>query len=196
MHNVIDACKTHKAKLVFFDNIYMYDSNSLSGMTEETPVNPPSKKGKVRAEILKMIMDEIQSGNLTALIARSADFYGPNIKNTSMLTETVFNNFSKGKKANWMISLDYKHSFTYAPDAGKATAILGNSDEAFNQVWHLPTSQSPMTGKEWINAIANEMGVEPKSQVLSMLLLKIRSLFVPIFFFRKSRFNNIQLVFC
>ncbi len=125
-------------------------------------------------------MDEVKSGSLTALIARSADFYGPNIKNTSMLTETVFNNFSKGKKANWMISLDYKHSFTYAPDAGKATAILGNSSEAFNQVWHLPTAQNPMTGKGWINAIANEMGVEPKSQVLSMFLLKILSLFVPI----------------
>lgn len=127
-----------------------------------------------------MIMDEVESGNLTALIARSADFYGPNIKNTSMLTETVFNNFSKGKKANWMISLNHKHSFTYTPDAGKATALLGNSDEAFNQIWHLPTAPNPLTGEEWIEDIANEMGVQPRSQVLSMFLLKILSLFVPI----------------
>ena len=180
MRNVIDACKKHNSKLVFFDNIYMYDSNSLNGMTEETLINPPSEKGKVRAEIAKMIMDEVESGNLTALIARSADFYGPNIKNTSILTETVFNNFSKGKKANWMLSLNHKHSFTYTPDAGKATALLGNSDSANNQVWHLPTAPNPLTGKEWIDAIAKEMGVESKSQVLSMFLLKILSLFVPI----------------
>lgn len=154
MRNVIEACKTHQSKLVFFDNIYMYDSNYLDGMTEETPINPISEKGKVRAEISKMLMDEVASGTLTALIARSADFYGPNVKKNSILTETVFNNFSKNKKANWMLSLNYKHSFTYTPDAGKATAILGNSDDAYNQIWHLPTASIPLTGKEWINAIA------------------------------------------
>ena len=180
MQNVINACKTHKSKLVFFDNIYMYDLNSLNPMTEEALINPPSEKGKVRSLIAQMIMDEVASGNLTALIARSADFYGPNIKNTSVLTETVFKNFSNGKKANWLISLEHKHSFTYTPDAGKATALLGNSDDAFNQVWHLPTAPNPMTGKEWISAIAAEMNVEPKSQVLSMFLLKILALFVPI----------------
>ncbi|MCK5032449.1 MAG: NAD(P)H-binding protein, partial [Calditrichia bacterium] len=89
MTNVIEACKEHNCKLVFFDNIYMYDQNHLDGMTEETPINPPSKKGEVRAEIAKLIMDEVKKGNLTALIARSADFYGPAIQNTSMLTETV-----------------------------------------------------------------------------------------------------------
>lgn len=180
MKNVIEACKTHNSKLVFFDNIYMYDPNYLDGMTEETPINPSSEKGKVRASIAKMIMDEVSSGNLTAVIARSADYYGPGIKNTSILTETVFNNFNKGKKANWMISSDYKHSFTYTPDAAKATAILGNSDEANNQIWHLPTARNPYTGKEWIDAIAKEMGVTPKQQVLSMFLLKILSLFMPV----------------
>ena len=180
MRNVINACKTHNSKLVFFDNIYMYDSNYLNGMTEETPINPPSEKGKVRAKIAKMIMDEVDSGNLTALIARCADYYGPNIKNTSMLTEIVLNNISKGKRANWMMSLNHKHSFTYTPDAGKATAMLGNSDKSYNQVWHLPTASNPLTGQEWIDAIAKEMGKEPKSLVLSMFLLKILSLFVPV----------------
>lgn len=180
MRNVIDACKIHNSKLVFFDNIYMYDSNFLNGMTEETPITPPSEKGKIRAKIAKMIMDEVESGNLTALIARCADYYGPNIKNTSMLTETVFNNFSKGKKANWMISLNHKHSFTYTPDAGKATALLGNNDSAYNQVWHLPTAPKPLTGKEWIDAISKEMGVKSKSLVLSMFLLKIMAPFVPV----------------
>jgi nucleoside-diphosphate-sugar epimerase len=180
MRNVIDACKTHNSKLVFFDNIYMYDSNHLNGMTEETPINPPSEKGKVRAKIAKMIMDEVESGNLTALIARCADYYGPNIKNTSMLTEIVFKNISKGKRANWLMSLNYKHSITYTPDAGKATAILGNSDKSYNQVWHLPTAPNPLTGKEWIDTISKEMGVKSKSLVLSMFFLKIMALFVPI----------------
>lgn len=180
MRNVIDACKTHHSKLVFFDNIYMYDPNYLARMTEDTPIGPVSKKGAVRSQIAKMILDEVENGGLQALIARSADFYGPSIKNTSMLTETVFNNFSNGKKANWMASVKYKHSFTYTPDAGKATALLGNTADAYNQVWHLPTASNPLTGQEWIEAIAKEMAVEPKVQVAPKFLVQVIGLFVPI----------------
>lgn len=178
--HVIKACEEHNCKLVFFDNVYMYDSNRLNGMTEETPINPPSKKGKIRAAIAQQIMNEVKAGKLTALIARSADFYGPAIQQTSVLTGTVFKNLSKGRKAVWMGSVNFKHSYTYTPDAGKATAILGNTADAFNQVWHLPTSASPYTGKEWIEAIAREMGVVPKYQVAPRFLVRIIGLFNPI----------------
>ncbi len=47
--HVIAACAKHNTKLVFFDNIYMYDPSYLSHMDENTPINPSSKKGKVRA---------------------------------------------------------------------------------------------------------------------------------------------------
>jgi len=98
MQNVITACKEHNSKLVFFDNIYMYDANHLDGMTEDTPINPPSKKGKVRAQLVHMIMDEVKNGGLTALIARCADYYGPGIERNGMLRETVFKKLAKGKK--------------------------------------------------------------------------------------------------
>jgi len=178
--SVIDTCIQHSSKLVFFDNIYMYDPNYLDGMTEETPINPPSKKGKVRAEIADMIMDQVKKGEIEALIARSADFYGPKIKDTSVLTETVFNPLSKGKKANCLSSVRFKHSYTYTPDAGKATALLGNSEQAYNQVWHLPTADNPFTGKEWVEAIAREMGVLPKYQVASKFIVNLLGLFTPI----------------
>ena len=180
MESVIAACKKHKAKLVFFDNIYMYEPSALGGMTESAPVQPPSKKGMVRAEVAEMVLQEIRQGKLEALIARSADFYGPSIKNTSMLTEMVFAPLSKGKKANWMVSLDHKHSFTYTPDAGKATALLGNTEDAYGQVWHLPTAKYPFTGKEWITEIAEEMGKPPRIQIASKFMVKLMGLFIPV----------------
>jgi nucleoside-diphosphate-sugar epimerase len=158
----------------------MYHPNFLNGMTEETPVQPPSKKGEVRAELANKILKEIENGTLTALIARSADFYGPGIQNTSVLTETVLKPLSLGKKASWMSSVNYKHSYTYTPDAGRATALLGNSEDAFNQVWHLPTAANPLTGKEWIEAIAAEMSVKPRYQVGTKLIVKAMGLFVPV----------------
>ncbi len=170
--DLIILCEKEHCKLVFFDNVYMYDENHLNGMTEETAINPPSKKGKVRKEIADMIMGEVEKGNLKALIARSADFYGPSIKNTSLLTETVFNPLSKGEKANWFGSIAYKHSFTYTVDAGKATALLGNTENAYGQVWHLPTASNPLTLKQWIERIAEAFKVEPTSQVLSKSLVE------------------------
>ena len=180
MSLVIEACIRHQAKLVFFDNIYMYDPDYLDGMTEETPINPTSRKGVIRAEIAAMILDKIREGTLTALIARSADFYGPGIQNTSMLTETVFKPLSTGKKANWLGSLQFKHSFTYTPDAGIATALLGNTADAYGEVWHLPTAANPFTGQEWVNAIARKMGVKPRCQAAPKWLVRIIGLFVPV----------------
>src|SRR5258705_12186601 len=74
MHNVIEATKRSGARLIFFDNVYVY--GKVSGpMTEETPFRPCSKKGEIRAQIATMLLNEMKSGSLTALIARSADFY-------------------------------------------------------------------------------------------------------------------------
>ena len=176
----IEACSEEKAKMVFYDNSYMYDPNQLDGMTEETPINPPSRKGKVLTEVAQLIMNAIGTGKIEALIARSADFYGPSIQNTSMLTEMVFKPLSQGKKANWLASADFKHSFTYTPDAGRATALLGNTSDAYNQVWHLPTAKNPLTGKEWIEAIGNEMGKPAKIQLATPFIVKAMGLFVPV----------------
>jgi len=179
MRATIDACIKHKAKLVFFDNVYLYDINAIPYMTENSVINPPSKKGVVRKEIADMLLNEVKSGKLTALIARSADFYGPN-NAKSFLHDMVYKNIKKGKKPNWFIDANKKHSFTYTPDAAKATALLGNTADAYNQVWHLPTDKNALTGKEMIALFAKEMNVDNKISILPMWLLKILGLFVPI----------------
>lgn len=69
MRATIDACIKHKARLVFFDNVYMYDIHAIPHMTENAVINPSSKKGAVRKEIADMILNDVKSGKLTALIA-------------------------------------------------------------------------------------------------------------------------------
>lgn len=178
MKNVISACKTHKAKLVFFDNVYAY--GLVKGwMKEDTLVNPVSKKGEVRAQIAQMIMNEVERGSLDAIIARAADFYGPNTP-LSFATVTVFQNLKRGKKAQWFIDANKKHSMTYTPDAGKATAILGNTSSAYNQIWHLPTDKNALTGKEFIELTAKAFGVEPRYTVLKKWMIQVVGTFIPV----------------
>jgi nucleoside-diphosphate-sugar epimerase len=172
-------------------------------MTEDSPINPASKKGMVRKEIAEMIMKEVKARNLTALIARAPDFYGPD-NEKSFLIETVFKNIKKGKRPNWFIDATKKHSFIYTPDAAKATAILGNTPEAYNQVWHLPTDKNTLTGQEWVALFNKEMNTSKKAMVLPMFMLKVLGVFVPLmrempemmyqydrdYFFDSSKFNK------
>lgn len=179
MRYVINACKEHNTKLVFFDNVYPYSKDSVGHLTEESPVNPPSEKGKVRADIAQMILNEIKTGALTAMIVRAADFYGPGV-NSSVLQETVYKNFKKGKSAFWMGDRTKIHSYTYTPDAARAVALLGNTPDAYNQVWHLPTSDEKLTGNDWINLFADRMHVKNKAVTVSKPIVQIMGWFNPI----------------
>lgn len=180
MQNVIRACKEHKSKLVFFDNIYMYDPNYLGDMTEETPHRPVSKKGAVRKELIEMLRAEMDKGELEVLIARSADFYGPGVKLVSVLSQTVIENLAAGKQAQVMGDPSKKHAYTYIPDAGKATALLGNTDNAFGQTWHLPTAGNPPTHQEWVEKFAAAFGTKPKYMKVGKGMLSVLGLFIPV----------------
>jgi nucleoside-diphosphate-sugar epimerase len=175
MNNVIEACKRAGADLIFFDNVYMY--GRVSGrMTEETPFNPCSKKGEIRARIASTLLNEIKAGNLRAMIARSADFYGPNAR-TSVANILVFDKFMKRETAACLVNDSVAHSYTFTPDAAKSLALLAETESAWNQTWHVPTASHPPTGKEFITMAAEEFGVAPKYRVLSRPLIRVAGLF-------------------
>lgn len=178
MRNVVNACMANNTRLVFFDNVYSY--GKVNGwMTEETPCNPCSKKGEIRVMISEMLMDEVKRGNLKALIARAPDFYGPETP-LSFVVVTVFDNYAKCKKAQWLGNPGKKHSFIFTPDAGKATAILGNTESAYNQVWHLPTDKNAPTGKEFMEMTAQNFGVKPDYTVIKKWMVQMIGVFNPI----------------
>jgi nucleoside-diphosphate-sugar epimerase len=179
MRAVINACKANNAKLVFFDNVYLYDKSSIPFMTENSLIKPPSKKGEVRKQLHEMIMNEVQMGSLTALISRSADFYGPDTNN-SLLGEMVIKNLMKNKKAQTFGDINKIHTYTYTPDAGKATALLGNTADAYNQVWHVPTTKEKLTNQQWIDLIAEEMDLQAKIQAVPKWVIHMLGIIIPI----------------
>jgi nucleoside-diphosphate-sugar epimerase len=173
--NVIDGCKLHKVPLVFFDNVYMYDPDCFENLTEETPIKIVSKKGAVRAAIVALLNEEIKRNNINILIARSADFYGENCKN-SMFNNQVLNKIVQNKKANWFLDANKKHALTFVKDASFATALLGNTNSAYNQVWHLPTDKA-YTATELIEKISVITEKPAKIQVVSKFMISVLSWF-------------------
>ena len=175
MRNAIEAAKRSNARLVFFDNVYMYGKVDCV-MTEETPFRPCSKKGEIRAEIATMLLDEIKAGSLIALIARSADFYGPRVR-TAIPNIMVFDKYAKGGKAMWPVNESVKHSFTFTPDAARSLVLLADAENAWNQTWHVPTAPDPPTGKRFIELAANEFGTQPRYRVLTRPMLWVAGRF-------------------
>ncbi|KAF2506945.1 NAD-dependent epimerase/dehydratase family protein [Flavobacterium zhairuonense] len=173
--NVIDTCKITGTKLVFFDNTYMYPQDDAI-LTEETFFAPIGRKGKIRAEMAEMILSEIKSGELKAVICRAPEFYGP--KKTQSITNTlIFDAIKEGKKLKVLLSDSKKRSLIWTPDASRATALIGNTPDAFGQTWHLPVDQSHPTYKEFINLASEIYGKKLNYSVIPKLVFKIGSFF-------------------
>ncbi len=66
------------------------------------------------------------------------------------------------------------------PDLAKGTAILGNTPEAFQQIWNLPADTQKITGEEWIYLFATEMEAKNNYTVLPNWLVRAFGLFVPV----------------
>ena len=176
MTNTIEACKRAGARLIFFDNVYMY--GRVNGpMTEDSPYDPCSRKGDLRARLATQLMSEVRKGNIVASIARAADFYGPEALKTSVLNLLVFANLAKGKKAQWLVNPTRPHSFTYTDDAVKALYLLAKDEQSWNQAWHLPTATHPLSGEGFIQAAATSLGVAPRMMVLGKWMVQLGGLF-------------------
>jgi len=187
MQNAINACKCANAKFIFFDNVYMY--GKVEGkMTETNPFNPCSKKGEVRARIVLDLENEISKKNLNAIIARSADLYGPHATKTSVPYILVIDKLMNGKDAQWMIDIKKLHSFTFTLDAAKGMVLLANCSECYNQTWHLPTSD-PIDGKTFIELVAKELGIAPDYSVLKKWMVKM------IGFFSKTVYESFEMIY-
>jgi nucleoside-diphosphate-sugar epimerase len=176
MHNVVESCEARNARLIFFDNVYSYGKVD-GAMTEDTPFNPCSKKGEVRAGIAQYLMSEIEQRNINAIIARAADFYGPYTEKSSVPFILGIHRLAKGQKAQWLVNARTRHSFTYTGDCGKALYLLAQAPDSWNQVWHLPTARPPLTGEEFIKIAARKLAIEPKYMVMKKWMLRLAGIF-------------------
>lgn len=179
IRSVVDACIQHQSKLVFFDNVYAIGGENVKHITENSPISPSSKKGEVRAWIDHYILEQVEKGKLEAIIARAPDFFGPIKKQNSLLMNLVYDNMVKGKTAQWFGNPDVLHTMGYTPDLAKGTAILGNSPDAYNQIWNLPVDVHSLTGREWVKLFADEMKASEKVQKVPVWMIRILGIFIP-----------------
>lgn len=174
MGNIIRLTRDTDARLIFFDNVYMY-GHVRGAMTESTAVRPCSVKGAVRAAIADTLMGEVAAGNIRATIARAADFYGSGGLN-SFFDLMVLARMRAGKKPQWIGDVDTLHAFTYVPDAARGMALLGADPRGDNQIWHLPTAPA-ITGRRFLQLAADVLNTAPGAMKINLLMLRALGLF-------------------
>jgi nucleoside-diphosphate-sugar epimerase len=173
--SILDGAAANGGKLILAENLYMYGDPGGRPLTEDSPHAAHTRKGRVRGRLAEAAMAAHRSGKVRVAAGRASDFFGPDDPVTGRL---IFRPALAGKRVSVMGRLDVPHTFSYAPDFGKALATLGTREEALGQAWHIP-SPPPVTQAELIDMLAEEVGRPVKVLSGNALILRALGLFNP-----------------
>ena len=170
---IADAAAASGARLVMLDNLYGY-GHATGSLTEQTPQDATSRKGRARAEIARDLLARSSRGELAVSIARASDFIGP--RGLSLPNVLALQPIAAGKKGRWVGRLDQPHSVSLSTDVARFLSVLGTSDGAFGRAWHLPVSGSP-TGREFLELAHRLGGVDARPGLVTPLMNRMAGLF-------------------
>jgi nucleoside-diphosphate-sugar epimerase len=173
MNNVVEACASVGARVVFIDNLYQLGPQS-EARTEEMPLTTLGEKPAVLAEVTRIWMAACSRVRFAAL--RCPDFYGPDVA-VSHLGASAFGELAKGKAALMLAPPDTPHDFAYAPDIARAAiTLLDAPDDAFGQVWNMPCAPT-RTPRDILRLGADAIGVRLKMVAIPLWLLPLLGFF-------------------
>lgn len=119
---IVAATREVGARLVFPGNVYGFGPQIGRAIGEDTPQDPTTRKGRLRAEIEFMIERATDDGRMRALIMRAGDFFGPSVRNG--LVDRIFGRAAIGKPMQTLGRLSMPHQWAYVPDLARLTAEL------------------------------------------------------------------------
>ena len=174
--NILSEARKVGARLVFPGNVYGYGPLQKIPATEDHPQAATTKKGQVRIIMEKMLLKAHKAGEVSVVIPRFPDFYGPNV--TNPLMAPIFQSALTGKEAGWPGKLDVPHDLVYIEDAARACVLLAQKEDTYGQVWHVPGA-GPITGRQFVEMAFQAAGQKPKVRSLGRVLFRIFGMLIP-----------------
>ena len=164
LRNALAATRAAGAKFVYFDNTYMYPQDARV-LTESAPFEPVGRKGRVRAAMATMVLDEMARREIPVLIGRAPEFYGPG--RTQSITNTlIIDNIKAGKTPRVPVRDDTRRTLIWTPDASRALAALGNAPDAYGKTWHLPCDDERLTYRQFVSLASEVFGVKDSYKLI------------------------------
>lgn len=175
--SVIDAAEHAGATVIFPGNNYNYGQIDQP-ISEITPFNPNTNVGKVRVKLERMLQLATDQGRIRTLVVRMADIWGPNVANKQFAP--IFENARNGKAMPWMISTKIPQQLLYAPDAGRAIALLTSRDDLKPyEVFNIGGTRVESI-ESWLKDIGHVAGLPAKISVMPKALISVLALFIPV----------------
>ena len=177
MHeNILAAAKQSGALVVFPGNVMGYGPLQKIPATEEHPLAAVSRKGRLRNQMERRLIEAHEAGEITTVIPRFPDAYGPYVTNPQMAP--LFQMVIQEKTATWPGALDVPHDLIFIEDAARACTVLAQARQTHGQVWHVP-GPGPLTGRQFIEMAFEAAGTKPKLRALGRNLFRFFGLLIP-----------------
>lgn len=138
MDGLIHAAGAAGARLVALDNVYSLGKPDGKVLDEDSPDNPCSPLGEVRARVSRALFKAHERGDVRAVVGRASDFYGPRGTLTH-LGDHFWPSALRRGVARVLVDPDALHTYHYIPDVARGLAVLGTADaDAYGRQWMLP----------------------------------------------------------
>jgi nucleoside-diphosphate-sugar epimerase len=175
---IVEGAAAAGARLVTAENVYVYGRTDAP-LTEDTPWQPTSKKGELRARLNQTLLDAHRAGKVQVALGRGPDYYGPRATTNTMYGDQVFTPAVRGRAANVFGDLDAVHTWIYVDDFAAGLVALGEHEAAMGQVWHLPCPPA-LTQRALLTEIYTQLGQPMRARAMPSLVLKGLAWFMPI----------------
>lgn len=179
MDNLIAAAARANARLVVLDNVYMLGRPAGRPLDEQTPPNPCSRKGEIRARAAERLFEAHRRGEVRATSGRASDFYGPG-GTLSHLGDQFWRPALAGKAARVLVNPDAIHTYHYIPDVAAGLAALGTAnDDAYGEPWMLPCAPAE-TMRALVARLSRKLGRDIRLASVPRWMVKAIGFFVPV----------------
>jgi nucleoside-diphosphate-sugar epimerase len=174
--NTISAAHATGARVVFPGNVYVFGHAHAELVREDHPMNPHTRKGRLRLKMEQRLEELHRSQGLAFTIVRMPDFYGPFVVNR--LYSDVFRKALQGRPMPWYGSLDVPSEFLFVPNGGEAMVRAGTDPGSDGEIYHVP-GVGVTTAREFLGLVGQAAGTTSSPRAVPGLLFALIGLVSP-----------------
>jgi len=153
-YSAIEAAEQSGATLIFPGNVYNYGAGMPPVLDETTPMQPTSRKGKLRNEI-ELRLREASDRGVRTIVLRAGDFFG---RGRGSWFDLVLIKELARNRVTYPGPLDVVHEWAYLPDYVAALIRLADVRATLGPFETFGFPGHAVTGQEFVSAIAKACG--------------------------------------
>ncbi len=180
LDNTVAAARAAGARILLPGTVYNYGPDAFPVLSEDSPQNPRTRKGRIRVEMERRLRDASEEG-VPVLIVRAGDYFGPGAANSWFSQGLV----TAGKPVTSVSRPNAEgigHQWAYLPDVAETMLRLldRERDLPMFALFHMRGFVDD-DGEEMIAAIGRAAGAVPKEKAFPWWMMRLASPFVPLF---------------